>query len=393
MTQSLSSDHAEYMGFFKFRGLRRILSPRFIYASFFWYLIAIKLSITLFAFFIYARFTPFLDADIYLSPLDMNRGGALRTEHAHILFRHVREILGSDLAVHVATSLLLAYVIWFVFHKTLHFMNKYLFSSALLLPHFMIWTGMVGKEPLAIAGFLLLIRACVDLVVKHRTPFLLIVLGLFLGTFKPHYLVAYGYLLMVSVFFAYTRMPWFHSPKNNGRLFVIGVILTGVLAFVFWEHLTPPLLTLMRAKEAMFLAQTGQVGANRVGIQWKEPMDFIYNMGWGLPVSILGPTLKETLARPLIAPAFLEGLIALGLSLWILLKTIQFAFEHPKYHAVIVLGLIPAILIGLLVNYPVGIFNPGSAVRYKQSLAPLLYFYALLLMGEVKKQACGEVNA
>jgi len=361
--------------------------PNFIYSNFFWFIVIIKLSVTCFAFFIYSKFTPFLDAAIYLSPLNTNRGGALRTEYAHLIYRGLREILYSDLAVHLLTSFFLAYIIWYVFNRTYNFINKPLFFGALLLPHFMIWSGVVGKEALAIAGFLLVTRVCVDLTIKQRTKIAPLILGLLLISFRPHYFISYGYLLVATLLLTRCRGKMLDSPKNSMFLLLFGFLFSVLFIYIFWDNISQHLLGLMQAKKAMFLDQTGQIRTNRLDIQWQDPIDFISNLWWGLPVSIIGPTLQEAVARPLLLSAFLEGFIALGLFVFIIFKSINFAFANPKYNAVIILGLIPAILIGLLVNYPVGIFNPGSAIRYKQALAPLFYFYAILLMGEADKKS------
>ena len=136
-------------------------------------------------------------------------------------------------------------------------------------------------------------------------------------------------------------------------------------------------------KDNYFFSQT-TARANRFNVIWEKPTDIITNLWWGLPIGIIGPTLHEVFVRPIMLPAFLEGLFSLALFVYLIITTIHAALINPKYNAFIILGFIPAILIGLMLNYPMGIFNPGAAIRYKQSLAPLFYFYPLLLMSEIK---------
>lgn len=369
--------------------------PKFFYSEFFLFILIIKTLITLFAFFIYSRFTPFVDASLYLcsGPSCYIGTAPLRTEFVYLFFQLLRKLLQSDLSVHLLISSSLAYVLWYVFKKNYHFLSKPLFYAALCLPHFLIWTGMVGKEALAIAGFLLLIRACVDLIFKNRLKIFPLILGLFLSLMiRPHYAFAYLYLFLVTLFFSHVSCKTFESLKIT-TLFLLGFsIVSFLFLFVFWEYFAGYLYKFMIIiKYNYFLSQVGS-RANRLDISWTQSSDFIFNLWWGLPMSIVGPTLREVLARPLILPAFIEGVFSLSLLGFITFKIIKCAFENPKYNAVIMIGFVPAILMALLANYPFGIFNPGSAIRYKQCFAPLFYFYPILLMSEIKKRKYLESN-
>ena len=372
------------------RSLMVAKAPSIFYSNFFWNILVLKFSLTLFAFFIYARYTPFIDASVYLcvGPSCIDNGTVpLRTEFVLVFFKLLRMIFFSELAVHLFMSFSLAYILWYVFKKSYYFLNKPLFYCSLCLPHFMIWSGMVGKEAIGIAGFLLLIRACVDLTIKKSTKIFPLILGIFFSILvRPHYAIAYGYLLLVAIMLSRFRCKALDLPKHS--ILLLFFCLTCVVAFisVYWKQFSTELLNFMHIiKFQYFLSQVSSK-ANRLDIIWEKPSDFIFNLWWGLPISIVGPTLHEAIARPLIFPAFLEGLFSLGLFVFIIYKIIRCAFDNPKYNAVIFLGLIPSILLGLLINYPFGLFNPGSAIRYKQSLAPLFYFYPLLFMSEIKKK-------
>jgi hypothetical protein len=42
------------------------------------------------------------------------------------------------------------------------------------------------------------------------------------------------------------------------------------------------------------------------------------------------------------------------------------------------------VFIAIFISYPLGIFNPGSALRYKQALHPVLFFYPLIIFAYAK---------
>ena len=360
----------------------------FLSSEFFWFILFIKLSATTFAYFIYSKFTPFIDARLYLSTCIgycLHSSWSIRISLTHLFFYSLKLILISDLSVNLFSSFLTTYILWYVFQKCYNFINKPLFYSSLCLPHFLIWSGMVGKEVLLIGGFLLLIKSCVDLVIRKKTKILPLFLGLVITLIiRPQSAICYGYLLLVTIFLNHFKDEYFKRPNNSIIILFTSLIFALMLLFLCWDYISVPLLKMMKViKFNYFLGQV-TARSNRLDIIYENPIDFITNLWWGLPISIIGPTLHEVFLRPIMLPAFLEGLFSLALFVYLFIKTINFALINPKYNAFIILGFIPAILIGLILNYPMGIFNPGAAIRYKQSLAPLFYFYPLLLMSEIK---------
>lgn len=354
----------------------------------FWAIISLKISATLFAYFVYSKFSPFLDAALYLSPPENYETPFLRTRQAILIYSTLKSAFRSDLMIYLLTSFLVGYVLWRVVRPFYHWINKPLFYVTLMLPHFLICSGVVGKEAFVIVGYLLLISVCVDWLLKQHTSFLALGFGLYFASFHPHYLLAYGYLGMATWVLSRPLINQLNAPK--WLVFILGIYILscGFLLFCLWDILTPYLLHTMKNIQAMFLGQVGgQVRTNRHDITWLVPLDFIKNLWWGLPISMIGPTLKEAIARPILFPVFVEGCVALGLFGVLFHRMIRLAFTYPQTAAIFLLGFVPAVIIGLFVNYPVGIFNPGSAIRYKQSLVPLFYFYPLLVMAALKRGA------
>ena len=363
------------------------LNTRFFYFKFFAIILIIKLCATVFAYFIYSKFTPFVDVSYYLSTCrDYCFGGwSYRTSITHLLFYSLKKIFVTDLIVNLFVSFSLSYVLWHVFKRNYFFLNKYLFFSALILPHFLIWSGMVGKDAIIIAGYLLIVRSCVNLTVRRTTEIFPLIIGMILPLIiRPQYLLAYGYLLFITLFFINFNYKFLQKPKHSFILLFLSLLFVFIALLFFWNNISIYLIKLMSIiKDNYFFSQT-TARANRFNVIWEKPTDIITNLWWGLPIGIIGPTLHEVFVRPIMLPAFLEGLFSLALFVYLIITTIHAALINPKYNAFIILGFIPAILIGLMLNYPMGIFNPGAAIRYKQSLAPLFYFYPLLLMSEIK---------
>ncbi|RUR12121.1 hypothetical protein [Legionella sp. km772] len=360
-------------------------------SSFFNATLVLKLMVTLFSIYIYARVSPFIDAEKYLHSSFTSWDFSLlfkRTLFARNIYAGLKYILVYDILVHLFVSGLFVGVLVYVFKSEYNFLDKVLFTSSLLLPHFLIWSSVVGKEIMALAGFFLLIKVCVDLTVWNKIRIIPLLTGLLLTTIlRPHYALAYLYLFSLSWIIAKSKirvMGLFSSSASC--LILLGLMGYGlVLLFYFQQFYVDYLIHFMNETQEYFLRFVQSKG-NRWDIDWEYAGDFVANLIWGIPISIIGPTWSEVLERPILAPVFIEGCLALILLILIFCLLVRFVKINPKYNSIIIWGFIPAVLLGILINYPVGIFNPGSAVRYKQSLTPLLYFYPLLLIATIKRK-------
>lgn len=346
---------------------------------------------TLFGMFVYGRLVGGLgDSRRYLSA-ELNfsfEALTSRTFFTDNFFALLTQIFPNVIAS-LIPSIFLGYVIWWSFRSLYYsFLNKFLFWISLLLPQFVIWSGAAGKEVIAITAFLVMIKATVNIIIKGKLDFNkhYLALALFLGyLMRPHYFIAYFTLLVIA--YLGIKIKGVKTIKiTNSIALVILInlsILLGVLLFLTSDQWSPFLNNVMATSKSYFLSFDGE--SNRLNVHWSEIEDFFANMWWGIPTSIIGPTIDEALARPLFIPVFLEGVVSLMLIFYLLFKLINTATPYPQYKSIVFYGFIPALVLAMVVHYPFGIFNPGSALRYKQALAPLFYFYPLLFMAEVRK--------
>ena len=94
---------------------------------------------------------------------------------------------------------------------------------------------------------------------------------------------------------------------------------------------------------------------------WVSYYDFFKKAPYGILIANIGPTFTESLKQPFFIP-YLN-----------IFKKKYINFKHTFF----ILFILTFILI---INYPFGIFNPGSAIRYRSSyyhiiLIILFYFY------------------
>jgi hypothetical protein len=351
-------------------------------------IVIIKLAATFFAVYVYGRITTLGDSERYLAaPLIFNVDTLLNRTHAtDFFYAALKALLSHDILVHLFVSLLVGIAIWIVFRPVYAYLDRGKFWIAFFLPHFLIWTGVVGKEPLAVIFFLIVVRACAQLAVLSRTNLFLLGFGLIGGLLlRPHYGLAYSWLLMVTMI--YRASDTFHTPKFNANVHLVFLVLgaiTSILIIVMtqsaWEDL---FILALRVTEWYFLAYDAE--SNRHNIDWSSVEDFVRNLWWGAPTGFIGPLPAEALRRPILWPVMLEGMLSLLMMSYLFYFTIVVFRNQQKYRGIIIYGFIPAFFLAVLIHYPFGIFNPGSAIRYKQALVPLVLFYPLLLMAEFRR--------
>ena len=114
---------------------------------------------------------------------------------------------------------------------------------------------------------------------------------------------------------------------------------------------------------------------------WLNVQDFYFKAPEGILISNIGPNLSESIMKPFYIPYFFEGLFFIFSILYFLLN-IFYRFIYLKIiDTNFIFILIFSIGLILLLNYPFGLFNPGSATRYRSSyfhiiITLLYYFYS-----------------
>ena len=312
-----------------------------------------------------------------------------RTSFARFFYSKISVIFPGILAP-LATTLLVAIAIYFASKYFFPWINLRAFWLANLLPHFLIWSSLASKEAIFIIPSIYLVSFCAKLAYDEPFPrwqigwYFLILLFMFF--MRPNYAIGYGYLLISSLILSRSfslKIKQANSFKrfSNSSAIILFIFLFCAASFVVYQYVfdsQSDAYTYMSTSQSYFLSYDGNT--NRSNIEWNSVASFFSNMPWGIPFSIIGFTPAEALENVKYLPAFLEGIIAFLFLIWMLIKLIWRAKVDLNVRSALYLCFLPALFIMILAHYPLGIFNPGSAIRYKQSLAPAFYFYPLFLL-------------
>lgn len=334
----------------------------------------------------------FGDQGAYLNDIvDSNTSDFLlnRTLLTTYIFQALSLFAPGILSPLVVTSFV-ALIIYLISAKYFPFLGFRYFWVVNLLPSFLIWMSIASKEALFFVPALLLVDFSVNLVNDNRLSFpkvsFVIFLSLFCLIMRQHYSVAYVYLVVSSIFLFYRHSPFFNlktflKPYSVQYLFFIFFVIIFFLlltALLVLNSENEFIATYMLQFKNHFLTYTANT--NRFDIPWESFSDSVFNMFWGVPFSIIGFTPIEVIKNPKFFPFFAEGIISFIMFVFIVRKLVQSASRDANFKAAVFFCFLPALTFALLAHYPFGIFNPGSALRYKQSLVPILYFYPLYML-------------
>ena len=296
-------------------------------------------------------------------------------------------ILGAVLPGFIAPmvlGLVVAILTWHAFRDVYMYIGRKLFWTCNLFPHFLVWSGSSSKEQIVIiAGIVVIDFAAKRLFASSKLTinFIFVLVALwFLFFLRPNYFIIYLIVFLTSLF-----SPILHkivTKRLSVGVWVLAFILTSMgITFSLSLNATffsEDVVAFMDRVENSFLAYT-DAGSNRTHIQWNDISDFMYHSLWAIPQGFIGPTLFEIISKPIQIPVFIEGLFYLSIMSYLFVKLLQLAIASGALRV----HILPYMFVGfviIFVSYPYLMFNPGSGLRYKQALHPILIFYPLLIL-------------
>lgn len=237
-----------------------------------------------------------------------------------------------------------------------------------LFPSFTIWTSYISKENLYITF------SCMTLIyilkLKNKENFskkekLFFIFAIFLTIrFKIQYSL---YWIGIILFFCLKRK----LLNKKMRYFIYLIILLIILFLSYY----------FREKVDMFFKDFHRffredAGSTRNLTFFKERFGFYKNMIYGTLIAFYGPTIKELMRfNLLVISSFVE-------SFFLVMYIFYSLMISKKFYKGVYIFIIIILLIS---HYPFGVFNSGSAIRYRSSLIIPIIVLPYLLEKNTKK--------
>jgi len=223
------------------------------------------------------------------------------------------------------------------------------------------WTTPVGKEAVTVLGLGLLLGCWFDYRRHRPVSALALIAGVYLVfLFKKQYLfpIISGLIVYKSPFARDKDVPIF-------GMFLIAFFLM-LFCSVYWTELNYLFITFDKYFDP-------SANSTRASI-WRNDGDFLLQMPLGIWLSFMGFTPFELIENNKLTNYFFFGeSIILSLILATLMNPKRWIHKAKSYHSAIVI-----LLFFLIVHYPFGALNAGSAARYRSGFIPFLVFFLYL---------------
>jgi len=229
-----------------------------------------------------------------------------------------------------------------------------------LSPSFTLWSSLPGKEAFVVLFTCMILRGFArSLNGKAMVTPLFIVAVILLAIFKLQYLVA--------LFFLFVTLAAGRFVTNRELLLLVGGLASIAILFAFrgyLEELVP--LTI----QPHFV---GDAARSTRDLFFKEYGDVFGKMGEGMLLAFVGPTVFEVGISIVHLASFIESLILLGF----LLLVIVWRSPSMPVFCLMLAGFV--IFWIVFANYPMGVLNPGTAIRYRSGWLPVIAFSVVVL--------------
>jgi hypothetical protein len=334
-------------------------------------LVILKFICTLFAIYGFQRFSPLVDANLYLSGFYLGEN-TFRTQIIQSIVLFLLNF-GNSIFVNLIFGILSLSGFFYYF---LRGGSHWIICLPLFLPSAIIWTSIIGKEAIFYGLFTLALFVWARLIAGKQDIFDLIFLGIsliFIFVLRPHYALVIFWLFISFFLIEKTR------KIGLFLLILLAVILFILVDSLFWNEL------LLRGYGAIDPSARASrfefFGINYAAADGLERYKALVPLGALL--GIIGPMPSEVFIRPLFFPFLIEGILILLFPALIYFFAIKkSSCDKRRFKKLFWVCLVPAILAAIVIHSPFGLLNPGSAIRWRVNfetlflIAPTLLFFA-----------------
>jgi hypothetical protein len=222
-----------------------------------------------------------------------------------------------------------------------------------MLPSFTLWTSIASKEAIIAGAVAVLSAYFIRLYSRRIAPGVHHVLAaIVLFLFKPHYGVVFAYGIGTTFVCTFVRRK---------ALVALTLGLTSLLVlYLSWDQVIRYSFLVQRAFFEESDAGSAAVGGRSSREKFfLEDADVLLKAPEGMFKTFFGPTLSEVATSVLHLVTFVEGIVLAAVLVVLALHAIR---RLPIYSA-IVAGFM--VFWTIFPNYPFGVMNPGTAIRYR----------------------------
>lgn len=368
-----------------------------------------KLFATAFSLYVVDQFTPLVDSKFYQSEEffkhNIKHNISIRTYMIQLI-ASISNSLTSPIISHYLFSITsILGILWYIKYNkiTWHIL------LILLLPTSMIWTSIISKEAIFYL-FFSIILICWNFYLnnswKKNYWYILIIACLVCLVLRPHYTLPTFWLFWVV--FIIKNLKNF-KPVLFCTLFSVLIICLFII--FFGRYIDDYLATnLFDLKWRAFTAINFDARASRyfdLGFEnFRNVLEFangavVYVSDEAYPLisqklnsifiigffyGVIGPFVEETIKRPEFLPFLIEGILILSIP-FIFFLYLKYKRINNKniFYLNYIYGVLPAIILFMIIHSFFGVFNPGTAIRWRINFELIFYFAPYLIYLNLKE--------
>lgn len=364
--------------------------------NYFILLLLIKILYTYFFLNIYINFSTIGDAngylkrrfvfdfDFYFPNIFFNRTFFVETIYGvsnSIFSKHITPYLFSSLSF---------FIIWYSLKTCINLNSKknILFLIVFFSPSLSLWTSVPSKELISVTLFVYLCSCYTRIIYEKKINYIIFILSLIIAAYlRPNYFIIYGFFLMMLTF----KIIVLDQITNKSNLFInfkfyfflffisfmIIILLYSLTSFFFDDYIK----YIMNKSYYMFISFEHMSSSMRnIYLEWAEIESFYSSMILGAFISFSGPSINDMLNRPVFIIHFIESLVINISIIYLILRMLNLSKNIQNFPFLFLFGILNCYIIGLIIHYPLGLFNVGSSLRYKQNLIPFFIILPYMLI-------------
>lgn len=275
---------------------------------------------------------------------------------------------GNELLANLPFTIISFYCVYWsiTILKISRYINKYLLFVLISLPNFCIWTSVFSKETFglifsSILGVLYINFLKGDFKIRFRDLFALYLCIVFKAQYLPFILIGLAYIYLCKKFI-----------KSPYQQMIFGVLIMSIAIVVLYV-----IRDIVDALALQMYAHFDFPGSSTRENIFTQPGDFYRVAPIGIFIAFVGPTFNEMFASPLALIAGIEGIAIIGIFLMLTSRFLIRIFSKLRVNPIPFFSIMFTTIGILFIHYPFGIFNMGSAIRYRTNF---IYFFILLFI-------------
>lgn len=282
------------------------------------------------------------------------------------------------------------FIVWHSLKTSIDLSKKtnIFFLIIFFTPSLSLWTSVPSKELITVTLFVYICSCYSRIIYDKKINYIILILSLIIVAYvRPNYFIIYGFFLMTLIFkkIVLDRITNSFNLLINFKFYLFVFLISFLIIFLFYilssSHFNDYIEYIMYKSYYMFKSFEHMSSSMRnQNLDWEEVESFYSSIILGSFISFSGPSIIDVFNRPVFIVHFIESLIINITIIYLILRMLNLNKSIQNFPFLFFFGILTCYILGLIIHYPLGLFNIGSSLRYKQNLIPFFIILPYMLI-------------